>query len=386
MKSASPRYHLVAPTAGREEPLSRAVATKLKIAVNTGGGDAPGLNAVLRAVTLTALNRGIEVVGIRKGYLGLLDTRELLPLTVQNVRGITHLGGSILGTNNRGNPLGVRMVENGVERIVDRSDEAVENFHKLGFDGLIAIGGDGSLKIACSLARKGIPIVGVPKTIDNDLAATFVTFGFDTAVATATEAIDKLHSTAESHERVMVVEVMGRYCGWIALSAGIAGSADVILIPEIPFRIEKVCDKIRAREEAGRHFAIVVCAEGAMPVGGARTVLAAGEEGRELRLGGIAEKVAVEIAARTGKETRSLVLGHLQRGGMPTAFDRLLSLRFGAAAVRLAQEGRWGQMVAFDPPEVTSVPLEAGIASLKQVPLDDDTIRTARDLGMSFGD
>jgi 6-phosphofructokinase 1 len=358
---------------------------KLRIAVNTGGGDAPGLNAVLRAITLTALNRGFEVIGIRKGYLGLLDTSQLFPLTYDAVRGITHLGGSILGTNNRGNPLAVRVVENGQERYVDVSDQAVENFRRLRFDGLIAIGGDGSLKIASGLAHKGIPIIGVPKTIDNDLAATVVTFGFDTAVATATDAIDKLHSTAESHDRVMVVELMGRYCGWIALSAGIAGSADVILIPEIPFSFDKVCEKIVDREASGRHFSIVVCAEGAAPVGGELTLVEQAD-GRAARLGGIADKVAHEIEKRTGKETRSLTLGHLQRGGQPTAFDRLLSLRFGAAAVRLAEEGRWGTMVAYDPPEMTAVPLEAAVASLKHVPLDGDTVRTARELGISFGD
>jgi len=357
---------------------------KLRIAVNTGGGDAPGLNAVLRAVTLTALNRGFEVIGIRKGYLGLLDTSQLFPLTYDAVRGITHLGGSILGTNNRGNPLAVRVVENGQERFVDVSDQAVETFRRLRFDGLIAIGGDGSLKIANGLAQKGIPIIGVPKTIDNDLAATLVTFGFDTAVATATDAIDKLHSTAESHDRVLVVELMGRHCGWIAISAGIAGSADVILIPEIPFRFDKVCEKIMDREASGRHFSIVVCAEGATPVGGEITVVAM-TDGRD-RLGGIADKVALEIERRTGKETRSLTLGHLQRGGQPTAFDRLLSLRFGAAAVRLAEEGRWGTMVAYDPPDMVAVPLEAAVASLKRVPLDGDIVRTARELGMSFGD
>ncbi len=359
---------------------------RLRLAVNTGGGDAPGLNAVVRAITLAALNRGYEVFGIRKGYLGLLDTSQLMPLTFDSVRGITHLGGSILGTNNRGNPLGIRVVENGQERYVDVSDQAVENFRRLGFDGIIAIGGDGSLRIAVGLMQKGIPIIGVPKTIDNDLAATATTFGFDTAVATATDAIDKLHSTAESHERVMVVEVMGRYCGWIALSAGMAGSADAILIPEIPFRIEKVCEKIMAREAAGRHFSIVVCAEGAMPVGGEMTIVEKGTPGKEARLGGIADKLAREIEKRTGKESRSLVLGHLQRGGTPTSFDRMLSLRFGAAAVRLAEEGRWGSMVAYDPPEMTAVPLGEAVASLKTVPIEGDTLRTARELGISFGD
>jgi 6-phosphofructokinase 1 len=362
-----------------------AVSRKLRLAVNTGGGDAPGLNAVLRAVTLSALNKGFEVIGIQKGYLGLLDTKYLVPLTAESVRGITHLGGSILGTNNRGNPLAIRVVEEGQERYVDVSDQAVSNFRRLGFDGLIAVGGDGSLKIAAGLAKKGIPIIGVPKTIDNDLAATYETFGFETAVATATDAIDKLHSTAESHERVMVVEVMGRYCGWIALYSGIAGSADVILLPEIPFEIQKVCDKIMARELAGRHFSVVVCAEGAAPRGGTFSSLET-EAGHEIRFGGIAAKVAAEIEDCTGKETRSLVLGHLQRGGMPSSSDRLLSLRYGAAAVRLAEQGRWGCMVAFDPPEMTAVPLDEAVASVKRVPIDSDVVQTARDLGISFGD
>jgi phosphofructokinase-like protein len=362
------------------------VSRKLRLAINTGGGDAPGLNAVLRAVTLTALNKGYEVIGIQKGYLGLLDTKYLVPLTTESVRGITHLGGSILGTNNRGNPLAIRVVEGGTERFVDVSEQAVANFRRLGLDGLIAVGGDGSLKIAAGLAKKGIPIIGVPKTIDNDLAATYVTFGFDTAVSTATDCIDKVHSTAESHERVMVVEVMGRHCGWIALYSGIAGSADVILIPEIPFDVAKVCDKVMGRELAGRHFSVVVCAEGAAPRGGDVATLGAAAAGREIRLGGIAAKVASEIEGSTGKETRSLVLGHLQRGGMPTASDRMLSLRYGAAAVRLAEEGRWGSMVAFDPPEMIAVPLEEALASIKRVPVDCDTVRTARDLGISFGD
>jgi 6-phosphofructokinase 1 len=358
----------------------------MRLAVNTGGGDAPGLNAVLRAVTLAALNRGMEVFGIQKGYLGLMDPKYLVPLTSESVRGITHVGGSILGTNNRGNPLAIRVVEGGQERFVDVSDQAVENFRRFGLHGLIAVGGDGSLRIAAGLAQKGIPIIGVPKTIDNDLGSTYVTFGFDTAVATATDAIDKLHSTAESHERVMVVEVMGRFCGWIALYAGLAGSADVILIPEIPFDIAKVCDKVMDRERAGRRFSIVVCAEGAAPQGGDVSTLGAALAGREIRLGGIAAKVAAEIEGSIGKECRSIVLGHLQRGGHPSAADRLLSLRYGAAAVRLAEEGRWGTMVAFDPPEMTAVPLEEAVSTVKSVPLESDVVRTARDLGISFGD
>ena len=362
------------------------MSRKLRLAINTGGGDAPGLNAVLRAVTLTALNKGFEVIGIQKGYLGLLDTKYLVPLTAESVRGITHLGGSILGTNNRGNPLAIRVVEGGQERFVDVSDQAVSNFRRLGLDGLIAVGGDGSLKIAGGLYKKGIPIIGVPKTIDNDLAATVVTFGFDTAVATATDAIDKLHSTAESHERVIVVELMGRYCGWIALYSGISGSADVILIPEIPFDIQKVCDKVMARELAGRHFSIVVCAEGAMPLGGITSTLGAEVAGQEIRLGGIAAKVAAEIETRTGKETRSLVLGHLQRGGSPTSYDRLIALRFGAAAMRLVAEERFGTMVALDPPEILAVPIADAIRQLKRVPTHSDIVQTARDLGTSFGD
>ena len=362
------------------------MSKKLRLAVNTGGGDAPGLNAVLRALTLTALNRGYEVVGIRKGYLGLLDTSQLVPLTFDAVRGITHLGGSILGTNNRGNPLAIRVEEEGRERYVDVSDTAVKNFQRLGFDGLIAIGGDGSLKIAAGLAKKGIPIIGVPKTIDNDLGTTVMTFGFDTAVATATEAIDKLHSTAESHDRVMVVEVMGRNCGWIALSAGIAGGADVILLPEIPYTIERVCQKIMDREASGRHFSIVVCAEGAAPLGGHLSLLEEAHDGHEARLGGVATAVAKEIEVRTGKESRSIVLGHLQRGGQPTPFDRLLSLRYGATAVRMASEGKWGHMVTYSPPTMGMVTLEEAVAEPGKVPVDCDTVRTARELGVSFGD
>jgi len=352
-----------------------------KIAVNTGGGDAPGLNAVIRAVTLAAIRQGWEVHGIRHGYRGLIDLNQMMRLTIDRVRGITHLGGTILGTANRGNPFEYQG-ENGT---IDISDQVVENFHKLGLDVLICIGGDGSLRIAQNFIQKGIPIIGVPKTIDNDLSGTIITFGFDTAVSTATDAIDKLHSTAESHERVMVVEVMGRYAGWIALNSGISGSADVILIPEIPFEIEKVCAKIREREAGGRHFAIVVCAEGAAPAGEGMRTKGPKETGREIQLGGIADYVAREIAQRTGKETRALVLGHLQRGGSPTTFDRLLGLRFGAAAIRCLLEGKVNVMVALDPPGVKTVPIEEAV-QMKRVPLNCDTILTARSLGISFGD
>ncbi len=354
----------------------------MRIAISTGGGDAPGLNAVIRGAVLGALHRGWECFGIRRGYFGLLGEDEVLPLGAREVRGITHLGGTILGTTNRGDPFRWRdQGRDGPER--DRSDELVRNFRARGLDALIAIGGDGSLAIARKLQAKGIPLVGVPKTIDNDVGGTVATFGFDTAVAVATDAIDRVHSTAESHERVMVVEVMGRHAGFIALHAGLAGSADVILIPEIPFDIEKVCDKIRRREAEGRHFSIVVAAEGATPKGGSATF----QDPETERLGGIAEKVAREIEARTRKETRSLVLGHLQRGGSPTTFDRLLGLRFGAAAVRLIAEGRWGCMVALTPPHlVAAIPLEQALATPKRVQLDSDAVATARDLGTSLGD
>ncbi|MFH0903470.1 MAG: ATP-dependent 6-phosphofructokinase [Pseudomonadota bacterium] len=357
-----------------------------RIAVNTGGGDAPGLNAVIRALTLTARNRGWEVLGIRHGYRGLIDLEQLEPLTARSVRGITHLGGTILGTANRGNPFDYPMETPDGTRVVDISDRVVENFHKSELDALVCIGGDGSLRIANRFIEKGIPIIGVPKTIDNDLCGTVATFGFDTAVTTATEAIDKLHSTAEAHERVMVVEVMGRYAGWIALNSGLSGTADVILIPEIPFDLDKVCEKIRARERAGRRFSIVVCAEGAHPKGEGMLTKGPKEHGREVLLGGVGELVAKEIAERTGKETRSLVLGHLQRGGGPTTFDRLLGLRFGAAAVRFLAEGRINVMVALDPPTVKAIPLAEGIAHMKTVPLDCDSLTTARELGISFGD
>jgi 6-phosphofructokinase 1 len=361
----------------------------MKVAINTGGGDAPGLNAVIRAATISACELGWEIWGIRYGYRGLLDMEPeegLVRLDRKAVRGITFLGGTILGTANRGNPFEFPVkTGTGIEPR-DRSDELVEAFHKHQFDALIAIGGDGSIRIAHKLWQKGMPLLCVPKTIDNDLPETTVTFGFDTAVSTATEAIDKLHSTAESHERVMVVEVMGRYAGWIALNAGISATADVILIPEIPFDIEKVCEKIRQREETGRHFSIVVAAEGAVPIGGGMLVKGKKEVGREVVLGGIAEHVAREITAGTGKETRSMVLGHLQRGGCPTTFDRLVSLRFGAAAVRCLEKGELGVMVALDPPDVKTVSLDKVVGRMKSVPLDCDTVITARSLGISFGD
>ena len=310
----------------------------MRIAISTGGGDAPGLNAVIRAAVLSAINRGWEVLGIKRGFAGLMGEDEVVPLTKDSVRGIAHLGGTILRTTNRGNPFhSPRKLDDGTMVEVDRSDEVIASARDIGIDALISIGGDGSLTIAKLLCDKGMKIVGVPKTIDNDVSGTITTFGFDTAVNTALEAIDKLHTTAESHDRVIVLEVMGRDAGFIALHAGLAGTADVILIPEIPYDIERVCDKITSRDRAGRHFSIVVVAEGAFPKGGRVSLIGESLPGQARRLGGLCEPIAREIQEITGKETRSLVLGHLQRGGVPTGYDRLLATRFGGAAVAAAR-------------------------------------------------
>jgi ATP-dependent phosphofructokinase / diphosphate-dependent phosphofructokinase len=374
---------------GRQDPGEWSVSNRpiRRIAINTGGGDAPGLNAVIRAVVLAAVRRGWEVFGIRKGYGALLGEDSVIRLDRDSVRGITHLGGTILGTTNRGNPFEwPSRNPAGVLETVDRSDEVLSAFRELELDALIAIGGDGSLHIAQQLFEKGLPVVGVPKTIDNDLAVTQVTFGFHTAVQTASDALDKLHSTAESHERVMVVEVMGRNTGWIALHSGISATADVILIPEIPYDIDRVCGKIRHRYETGRRFCIVVAAEGAVPVGGDASLAAEAKPGAAARYGGIAELLASQIAERTERETRSLVLGHLQRGGSPTAYDRLIALRFGAAAVRCVEQRSFGTMVALRPPDIHAVPIIDAVSRIKRVPIESDTILTARDLGIAFGD
>jgi ATP-dependent phosphofructokinase / diphosphate-dependent phosphofructokinase len=358
-----------------------------KIAINTGGGDAPGLNAVIRAATLSALNRGWEVYGIRRGYTGILEGQVdgepgVVQLTPQAVRGITHLGGTILGTTTRGNPFGLEVRQpDGTWGKEDRSEEIINCFAELGIDALIAIGGDGSLAIANALAEKGLNVVGVPKTIDNDLAATDVTFGFQTAVEVATDAIGRLHSTAEAHQRVMVVEVMGRHTGWIALESGLAGGADVILIPEVPFSVEVIADKVREREAHGRRFSIVVVAEGAVPRDGSPSF--ADESGR---YGGIAERLARQLEEATGKEARSMVLGHIQRGGSPIAYDRNLALRFGAAAVRCIHEGSFATMVALKGDSIGNVPLADAVAELKRVTPENDSLLTARELGVSFGD
>lgn len=362
-----------------------------KIVISTGGGDAPGLNAVIYSVVMAANYRGWEVYGSKSGYKGLIEPDELVRLTPEKVADITATGGTILGSTNKGNPFAMP-VQNlaGEFQIRDLSDRVMQNFSRMGFFCHIAVGGDGSLEIAHRFAtEKGMPVVGVPKTIDNDLEATEVTFGFDTAVSTATEAIDKLHSTAKSHDRIMVVEVMGRDCGWIALNSGISGGADVILIPEIPFDIQKVCEKITDNELHGKDYAIVVVAEGAMAKD-ADVICKAKEQvevGRqEVLLGGIGEWVARQIKERTGKDTRSIVLGHLQRGGSPTTFDRLLALRFGAAAVRLVEKEIFDHMVALANSDMSPVPLANAIKSRKKVPLDNDKILTAREIGICLGE
>jgi ATP-dependent phosphofructokinase / diphosphate-dependent phosphofructokinase len=362
-----------------------------RIAISTGGGDAPGLNAVIRAATLAARNRGCEVIGIRDGFNGLLAPDDypdggLVDLTRDRVRGIVHLGGTILGTTNRGNPMSYPVqTADGSWTEIDRTPELLERFAEHGIDALISIGGDGSMSIANHLYQSGLRVIGVPKTIDNDLDKTTSTFGFDTAVSFASECIDRLFSTATSHGRVIVVEVMGRYAGWIALSAGIASGAHAILIPEVPYTLEPVARMISERDAQGSKFSIVVVAEGAAPVGGSVTVAAHGV-GQAERLGGVGEKVAAGLEHLTGKEARTVVLGHLLRGGSPTPFDRLLGLRFGAAAVRALDEGLDGVMVALAPPTVDYVPLIEATHRQRTVPLDCDTMLTARDLGICFGD
>jgi 6-phosphofructokinase 1 len=368
--------------------MARAKSTgKVKIAMCTGGGDAPGLNAVIRAAAKTAYTYGWEVYGILEGFEGLLQPdKKIIRIDPEDIRGILTRGGTILGTTNRGNPFKYAQGDGSKKKEVDLSDTVVKNFWKQGFKALIVIGGDGSLTIAEHLSRKGIPIVGVPKTIDNDLYGTDVTFGYDTAVSIATDALDRLHSTAQSHKRCMVVEVMGRYAGWIALNAGVSGGADVILIPEIPFDIDLVCEKVKERDRLKRYFTIVCCAEGAAPKSGDRVLKEGATAGHVERLGGIAEWVAKEVQARTGKESRSLVLGHLQRGGQPTTFDRLLATRLGAAATRLVESGTFGVMVGLKTPYIAATPLAEAIKRMKNVPTDHDTIQSAKAMGISFGD
>ncbi len=364
----------------------------MRIALSTGGGDAPGLNAVIRAATFAARRRGWDVVGIRDGFNGLMFPDQypggsgIIPLEAANVRGIGHLGGTILGSTNRGNPCHypVQMPDGSVV-YEDRSEALVGMFRDAGIDALITIGGDGSLSIAQRLYEQGLRVIGVPKTIDNDLDQTLVTFGFNTAVEIATESIDRLFTTAASHSRVFVVEVMGRYAGWIALYAGVASGAHVILIPEIPFSYESVAAAIRRREANGAHYTIVVVAEGAMSTDLQRSIVEGASDHAE-RLGGMGAQVATEITRLTGKEARTVVLGHLVRGGTPTATDRLLGSRFGAAAVRALDEGCNGVMVALNEPNVEYVTLASAVGALRTVPMDCDTLLAGRELGVAFGD
>jgi len=367
------------------------MAAKRRIAINTGGGDAPGLNAVIHSAVYAARNLGWEILGIREGYDGLLYPERfkrggVVSLHRSDVQNIAHLGGTILGTTNRGDPFRAHVTQpDGSVDVVDRSDDVIEAFRRHGIDALIAVGGDGSLAIAQRLREKGLRVVGVPKTIDNDLESTVLTFGFDSAVSFATECIDRLHTTAAAHRRVMVVEVMGRYAGWIALNSGIAGRADAILIPEIPFDVARVARHIEKKTATSRSHSIVVAAEGATPIGG-KAMVKPGEPGHAEVLGGVGEHVAKEIARLTGKETRTVVLGHLLRGGSPTATDRLLGLTFGAAAVRALVEGMDGVMVAIVPPHVHYVPFEVALAKMKRVPVEGNGVLTARTLDISFGD
>ncbi|HEX8847601.1 MAG TPA: ATP-dependent 6-phosphofructokinase [Pyrinomonadaceae bacterium] len=355
------------------------------IGIVTGGGDAPGLNAVIRAAVKTAVGEyGVSVIGIEDSFEGLIGETHTRELGAADVRGLLPRGGTILGTRNRGRF--VKRRDEGTDSTREDSYlEACENLSRLGIEALIAVGGEGTLEVAAGFDRRGIPVVGVPKTIDNDLACTELTFGFVTALDIATEALDRLHTTAESHDRVMILEVMGRHAGWIALHSGIAGGADVILIPEIPFSLETVAQKVRERDAAGSQFSIIVVAEGAQEIGRDLVYQKKGDAAHAPRLGGIGSYLSERIEQLTEKETRCVVLGHLQRGGSPNAFDRLLATNFGACAVRALMRGERGVMVALQSSEVRTVPISEAVGSLKNVPPNGQLVRTARDTGISFG-
>jgi 6-phosphofructokinase 1 len=357
-----------------------------RIGVLTGGGDCPGMNAVIRAVVKTAINEyGWEVLGIEDGFEGLIQPHKARLLDVTAVRGLLPRGGTILGSTNRANPFHYEVATNGAVTVFDVSETVVHRTREYGIDVLIVIGGDGSLRIAYELMAKGLKVVGVPKTIDNDLGGTEVTFGFDTAVTTAMEALDKLHTTAESHHRVIVLEVMGRHVGWIALAAGVAGGADVILIPEVPYHLDVVADKIRQRQQSGAKFSLVVVAEGSQPHSGEAVYRAERDLGGMPRLGGIGEVVAAQLKTACQADVRATVLGHLQRGGSPTAFDRLLATRFGAMAVHLVAQGKVGHMVALHSGRITAVPIAEAVSHPKRVPLDSDLVQAAFGLQICVG-
>ena len=357
-----------------------------RIGILTSGGDCPGLNAVIRGVAKSAERLGYDCVGFLKGYEGLVDPVTYIPLNQRSTTGILNQGGTILGSTNEGRFAVKAGVDDRLE--VDRNLLAAvrATFEQLSLTGLVCVGGDGSLSIAEQLHQYGLPVVGVPKTIDNDLSATAFTFGFDSAVACATDALDRLHTTAASHERIMVLEVMGRHAGWIALHAGIAGGGDVILIPEIDWTFEHVCQKVLERERQGKRFTLLVVAEGARLPDGDLVVRERRREVRQLRLGGIGNTVAAEIEQRLQRDTRCVVLGHLQRGGPPTTFDRVLATQFGAHAVRLVHHGRFGEMVCYRPPNIESVPISEAVCELSTVDPHGAAVRAARALGISFGD
>ncbi len=359
---------------------------KKKIGIVTGGGDCPGLNAVIRAIVKAAALQGWESIGIHGGYDGLLSPMNTRPLHLRDMDGLLVRGGTILGTASSG--AFSAKTGQGKARRIDPGilTRAKANFDHKNLSALVAIGGDGTLTVALQMHEAGWPVVGVPKTIDNDLDATLMTFGFDTAVSCAVDALDRLHSTAQSHDRVMVLEVMGRYAGWIAAQAGLAGGADVILIPEIPFHYDAVCRKIAAREAEGKHFTIVIVAEGASPAGQAYVSESPDVQDREIRLGGIGQQVAEEIQSRTGKESRCVVLGHLQRGGTPTQFDRQLCTRFGVFAVQMISKKQFGMMAALTGTGIAPVPLADAVDRIRTVPQDGELVMTARALGISFGD
>jgi ATP-dependent phosphofructokinase / diphosphate-dependent phosphofructokinase len=357
-----------------------------RIGILTGGGDAPGLNAAIRAVVKTSLGvYGNQVFGIRRGFEGLLAENGVFPLDYEGVQGILPRGGTILGAASRGNPFAVKVQEGGKSVTRDASDEVVDRISELGLDMIVAIGGDGTLAIARELIKKGAPFVGIPKTIDNDVCGTDMTIGFDTAVGMATDALDRLHTTAESHHRAMVLELMGRYAGYIALMSGVSGGADVILIPEIPFRYEVVFQKIQARVEQGTHFSLLAVSEGALPQDGERIYQDTEIEGLP-KLGGIGYQVARHIQENCSVESRVTVLGHLQRGGSPTPYDRWLASQYGALAAQLAHQGRSGRMVALRNGQVTDIDLVDSQGKARQVALDDHGLQTARNLGICLGD
>ena len=360
--------------------------SKKRIGILTSGGDCPGLNAVIRGAAKTCWGIGYDCIGFLKGYEGLHDPVQYITLTPANTTGILNQGGTILGSTNKGRFAATVGVNDRLELDPELVAGVKTTIEQLGLSGLICIGGDGSLAIAQQFHEHGIPVVGVPKTIDNDLSATAFTFGFDSAVACATDALDRLHTTAASHERIFVLEVMGRHAGWIALFAGMSGGGDVILIPEIPWSYEYVGKRILDREQRGKRFTLVVVAEGAHLPDGTLVTHEQQRQDRQTRLGGVGAQVAAQIEALTGRETRVVVLGHLQRGGAPTTFDRVLATQFGAHAVRLVIEGRFGEMVCYQPPSVCSVPIVEGIRELRCVDPAGSVVQAARALGISFGD